>query len=64
MLVLEPLVVDRYCIATLFDGDTTTIACREPAATDSRIMTPIFAHPAVLSTDATRATIEPSPMRG
>ena len=64
MLVLEPPVLDRYCIATLFDGDTTTIACRELAATDSRIMTPIFAQPPVLSTDATRATIEPSPTRG
>jgi hypothetical protein len=26
MLVLEPPVLDRYCIATLFVGDTTTIA--------------------------------------
>jgi hypothetical protein len=58
--VLDPPVLERYCIATLFEGDTTIIACRELAAADSRIMTPILAQPPVLSTEATRATIEPS----
>ena len=64
MLVLEPPVFERYCIATLLEGDTTIIACLEFDATDSRIITPIFAQPPVLSMLATRATIEPSPTSG
>src|SRR5690242_2943399 len=40
------------------------IACAAPGADDARIITPAFAQRCVGSTEATRATSWPSPVRG
>src|SRR5437868_5577961 len=62
--LLGPLAVPRYCMLTPLPGVTATIAWRAPAARLSRIITPALAHWSVFSTDATRATICPSPTSG
>src|SRR5205809_80565 len=47
-----------------FPGVTIIIACAEPGLRSVRIMTPALTHAFVFWTDATRATISPSPERG
>ena len=43
-------------------AETAASTWRESAASDSRIITPAFAHGCVLSTPSTRATMAPSPV--
>jgi hypothetical protein len=62
--LLRPPVAVRRWNATPLPEVTTIMACREPAVSVSRIMTPAFAHAFVFCRVATRAMISPSPVRG
>src|SRR5581483_176142 len=60
-LVIRPPDADRYWNAAPFDGLTIIAACAADAVSDARIMTPALVQAFTFCTDATRATIEPSP---
>jgi len=63
VLVLAPSVSMRRWNETPLDGVTTTIACLEPGARLSRIITPALAQPSLRNTLSMRAMIDPSPLR-
>ena len=64
MWLVRPPVDVRRWNATPLPVVTTTMACREPAVSVSRIMTPALAHGFVFCRVATRAMISPSPVSG
>src|SRR5262249_58629111 len=57
-----PPVLPRHWKLTPLPGVTTTSANVAPAPVPSRNMTPALAHGSVLTTEATRATMVPSPV--
>src|SRR5204862_6669069 len=61
VLTDAPLVDVRRWNARPLAALTSIIALRDPAASDSRIITPALVQSAVCWTDATRVTMEPSP---
>jgi hypothetical protein len=56
-----PLVVIRRWKASPLAGEASMNACLDPGANVARIITPAFVHGEMFSTEATRATISPSP---
>ena len=62
-VVSPPVAVRRWNTAPL-PGVTATRACRDPAASVSRIMTPALIQAFVFCSLATRAMMSPSPLSG
>src|SRR5437764_6456817 len=62
VLTLMPLVASRRWNAIPFAADTKIDAWADSAASVSRIMSPAFTQAATFWTEATRATIDPSPV--
>jgi hypothetical protein len=54
----------RYWYAVPFADDTSMSAYADPGVSVSRIITPAFVQAATFWSDATRATISPSPLSG
>jgi hypothetical protein len=62
VFVVEPFVDVRRWNAAPLPGEISAKAWREPAASDSRIITPALTHGSTFWMLATRATIVPSPV--